>query len=167
MATSGLQCLLTAKNIRGIVTVKNIHDIIHPAEEFSSIMPPYLFMKWSMDIMRPMLIAPGGLRFLLILTDSFSKWVEAGAFIPVKYIDVETIIRQKIISRHGKPPEIVAKNGAQLISKKFRQFCFNNNVKLRMSTPRYPRGNGHAETTDKTIVNSIKNKLTVKKGTVG
>ena len=49
-------------------------------------------MKWSMDIMRPMPVAPDGLRFLLILIDYFSKWVEADAFILIKDIDVESFI---------------------------------------------------------------------------
>ena len=49
-------------------------------------------MKWSMDIVGPMPAALGGLRFLLILTDYFSKWVEACAFVLVKDVDVEAFI---------------------------------------------------------------------------
>ena len=49
-------------------------------------------MKWSMDIVGPMPSAPSGLRFLLILTDYFSKWVEAGAFVLIKDVDVTVFI---------------------------------------------------------------------------
>ena len=121
-------------------------------------------MKWSMDIVRPMPSAHGGLRFLLILTYYFSKWVEAGAFVLIKDVDVTAFIWKNIICQHETPHEIVTDNGSQFISKKFRTFCFCNNIELRMSTPRYPQGNGHAETTNKTIVDSIRKRLDAKKG---
>ena len=52
-------------------------------------------MNWSMDILGPMPATPGGLRFLLILTDYFLKWVEAGAFVLIKDIDVECLYLAK------------------------------------------------------------------------
>ena len=108
--------------------------------------------------------APGGLRFLLLLTDYFSKWVEAEAFPLIKYLDVQAFIWKNIICRHEVPREIIADNGAQFISKCFRHFCFNQGIELRMSTPRYPQGNDHAEAANKTIVNSLKKRLSAKKG---
>ena len=60
-----------------------------------------------MDIVGSMPAAPGGLRFLLIVTDYFSKWVEAGAFILVKDADVEAFIWKNIICRHETPHKIV------------------------------------------------------------
>ena len=139
-------------------------NIKRPAEELSSISAPYPFMKWSMDIVGPMPVAPGGLRFLLILTDYFSKWVETGAFVLIKDVDVTAFIWKNIICRHGTLHEIITDNGSQFISKKFRKFCFHNNIEVRMSTPRYPQGNGHAEATNKTIVDSIRKRLDAKKG---
>lgn len=63
-------------------------NIKQPAEALSTVSSPYIFMKWSMDIVGPMLTAPGGLKFLLVITDYFSKWIEAGAFSLIKDTDV-------------------------------------------------------------------------------
>ncbi|KAL1204396.1 hypothetical protein V5N11_034650 [Cardamine amara subsp. amara] len=56
--------------------------IIHqPAELMSSISASYPFMRWSMDIMGPMVPSEDNeLRFVLVLTDYFTKWIEAEAY---------------------------------------------------------------------------------------
>ena len=38
-------------------------------------------MKWSMDIVGPLHVSTRGVRFLLVLTDYFSKWVETAAIL--------------------------------------------------------------------------------------
>ncbi|KAL1209842.1 hypothetical protein V5N11_015673 [Cardamine amara subsp. amara] len=88
--------------------------IIHqPAELMSSISAPYPFMRWSMDIMGPMV--PSGhneLRFVLVLTDYFTKWIEAEAYSQITKEQVEKFIWQNVICRHGIPYEIVIDNGS-------------------------------------------------------
>ncbi|KAL1205491.1 Retrovirus-related Pol polyprotein from transposon TNT 1-94 [Cardamine amara subsp. amara] len=139
--------------------------IIHqPAELMSSISAPYPFMRWSMDIMGPMV--PSGdneLRFVLVLTDYFTKWIEAEAYSQITKEQVEKFIWQNIICRHGIPYEIVTDNGSQFISKSFRQFCELRNIRLTTSTPRYPQGNGQAEAANKTIISNLKKRLGSKK----
>nr|XP_033517591.1 uncharacterized protein LOC117281855 [Nicotiana tomentosiformis] len=55
----------------------NMH---RPAKLLHTVISPWPFMKWGMDIVGPLPQAKGKVRFLLVLTDYFSKWVEAGAF---------------------------------------------------------------------------------------
>ena len=120
-------------------------------------------MKYSMDIVGPFPRASGQRKFLLILTDYFTKWVEAEAFAEIKDSDVESFIWRNIICRFGLPQEIVADNGSQFISGNFRKFCLNWKIELSFSTPRYPQGNGQAEATNKTIVQNLKKKLKARK----
>ena len=56
--------------------------MIHqPTQKLSTISSPYPFMKWSMDVVGPLVPSgPAQLRFLLVLTDYFTKWIEAEAF---------------------------------------------------------------------------------------
>ncbi|XP_070042991.1 uncharacterized protein [Nicotiana tomentosiformis] len=53
----------------------NMH---RPAELLHSVISPWPFMKWGMDMVGHLPQAKGKVRFLFILTNYFSKWVEAG-----------------------------------------------------------------------------------------
>ncbi|XP_070037042.1 uncharacterized protein [Nicotiana tomentosiformis] len=44
-----------------------------PTELWHSVLSPWLFMKWRMDIVGPLLPTPGKVRFVLVLTDYFTK----------------------------------------------------------------------------------------------
>ncbi|KAJ9547104.1 hypothetical protein OSB04_019647 [Centaurea solstitialis] len=51
-----------------------------PSEPLHSVLIPWPFMRWGMDIVGKLPPAPGQKVFLLVLTDYFSKWIEAAAF---------------------------------------------------------------------------------------
>ncbi|KAI3684597.1 hypothetical protein L6452_33821 [Arctium lappa] len=72
-------------------------------------------------------------------------------------------LRQDAI-RFGIPSEITCDNGTQFISDRTRRFCEERNIKLVTSTPRYPQSNGLGESSNKTIINSIKKRLKAAKG---
>ena len=60
-------------------------NILHqPAEPLYPVASPWPFMKWGMDIVGKLPKAPGGKVFMLAMTDYFSKWVEAEAFVQVR-----------------------------------------------------------------------------------
>ncbi|KAK1554732.1 hypothetical protein Q3G72_016522 [Acer saccharum] len=107
--------------------------------------------------------APGGVVYMLVLTDYFTKWVEIGAYQQVRDIEVRDFIWKNIICRFGVPKEIVTDNGSQFISFDFKNFCDKYAIKLSFSTPRYPQANGQAESTNKTIVNTLKKRLEAEK----
>jgi len=134
-----------------------------PPEILRSITAPYPFMRWAMDIVGPM-PPSGSKRFMLVLTDYFTKWVEAQAYHKVKSRDVVAFIWKNIICRHGLPYEIVTDNGKQFVSLITRNFLAKWNIRMSNSTPRYPQGNGLAEATNKTIIAGIKKRLGPKKG---
>ncbi|XP_023638855.1 uncharacterized protein LOC111830605 [Capsella rubella] len=134
-----------------------------PPESLSPVTAPYPFMRWAMDITGPFPPCRTK-RFLLVLTDFFTKWVEAESFNQVKSGDVTGFIWKYIICRHGIPYEIVTDNGSQFTSYLTKRFFRKWHIKLSTSTPRYPKGNGQAEDTNKTILDGIKKRLGRKKG---
>ncbi|XP_020225196.1 uncharacterized protein LOC109807079 [Cajanus cajan] len=66
------------------------HATLHhsPAERLHSILSPWPFNKWGIDILGPFPIAVRQLKFLIVAVDYFSKWIEAE---PVATISVEKI----------------------------------------------------------------------------
>ncbi|KAG7594217.1 Retrotransposon gag domain [Arabidopsis thaliana x Arabidopsis arenosa] len=138
--------------------------LIHqPSEFLSSISALYPFMRWSMDIVGPMHRSTRGVQYLLVLTDYFSKWIEAEAYINIKDSVVKTFLWKHIICRYGVLYEIVTDNGPQFISNDFEDFCSSWGIKLSYSTPRYPQGNGQAEASNKTILGNLKKRLNARK----
>jgi len=109
-------------------------------------------MKWGMDIVGPLPTAPGKARFILFMTDYFSKWVEAQAFEKIREKEVINFIWEHIICRFGIPSEITCDNGRQFIGSKVIQFLEDNKIKRIMSMPYHPCANGQAESTNKTII---------------
>ena len=64
-----------------------------------------------MDIVGPLPSSPGKAKFILFMTDYFSKWVEAQAFEKVREKEVIDFIWDHIVCRFGIPAEIVCDNG--------------------------------------------------------
>ncbi|KAD6454283.1 hypothetical protein E3N88_08989 [Mikania micrantha] len=114
-------------------------NIIHqPAEPLHPIVSSWPFMKCGMDIVGKLPKAPGGKVFMLAMTDYFSKWIEAEAFVKV---------REK-----------------EFIGKRTTNFCESWGIKMITSSPVHPQANGQAESSNKIIINNLKKKLGSKKG---
>ncbi|KAJ9536552.1 hypothetical protein OSB04_un000251 [Centaurea solstitialis] len=59
--------------------------MIHrPSKPLHSVLVPWPFMRWGMYMVGKLPPAPGQKVYLLVLTDYFSKWIEAGAFSQVR-----------------------------------------------------------------------------------
>ncbi|KAK1550949.1 hypothetical protein Q3G72_027475 [Acer saccharum] len=134
-----------------------------PPGMLNSISAPWPFMKWGMNIVGKLPAAPEGVIYMLVLTDYFTKWVEIGAYQQVRDNEVRDFVWKNIICRFGVPREIVTDNGSQFISYDFKNFCDKYAIKLSFSTPRYPQANGQAESTNKTIVTTLKKRLETEK----
>ncbi|KAJ9552838.1 LOW QUALITY PROTEIN: hypothetical protein OSB04_016883 [Centaurea solstitialis] len=127
-----------------------------PSEPLHSVLISWPFMRWGMDIVGKLPHAPGQKVFLVVLTDYFSKWIEAAAFLKVRDKEVISFIQTNIIYRFGVPSEIMCDNGSQFISEKTRKFCDERGIQQITSTPRYPY--------NKVIINSIRKRLKDAKG---
>ncbi|XP_075082229.1 uncharacterized protein LOC142166791 [Nicotiana tabacum] len=68
-------------------------QLVHQAAELlHSVVSLWPFMKWGMDIVGPLPPGPGKVRFLLVLTDYFTKWVKASPYQKVRESKVVNFI---------------------------------------------------------------------------
>ncbi|XP_021864960.2 uncharacterized protein [Spinacia oleracea] len=79
------------------------HPIRRPAQKLTPITSPIPFYKWGMDLLGPYTTAPGGLRYVIVVVDYFTKWVEGEALKNTKAQDVRAFIWKNIITRFGSP----------------------------------------------------------------
>jgi len=86
--------------------------------------PKYPFEMLSIDVLGPYPeSALNKNRFIVVIQDVFSKWVEA---IPAKEVlgkDVVRILEREIVSRYGPPKIIVSDNGTAFKSKTMEKYC--------------------------------------------
>ncbi|CAA7029198.1 unnamed protein product [Microthlaspi erraticum] len=104
-----------------------------PTQALQAAIPAYPFMRWGMDIVGPM---PRSRQcaYLLVVTDYFTKWVEAKAYKNPTAHDVRNFVWQYIICRHGLPYEIVTDNGGQFVAALSENFARHGTS--RSLTPR-------------------------------
>ena len=91
----------------------------------------------------------------ILVTDYYSLWPELYQLKVAKTPQVIEVMKDAF-SRHGIPTELVSDNGSQYKSYKFKQFAKSWDFKHTTSSPRYPRSNGFAESSVKTMKAMVK-----------
>ena len=76
-----------------------------------------------MDIVGKLPAALGNVVFLLVVTDYFTKWIEAAAIAHIREVEVINFVWKNVVCRFGLPKDIICDNGSQFIGKGFRKFC--------------------------------------------
>ncbi|KAK8785283.1 hypothetical protein V5799_008352, partial [Amblyomma americanum] len=94
-------------------------------------------------------------RYLLIVTDAFSKWIEV---VPVTTPSADATIPclRTMFAAHGLPDVIVSDNGPAFVSASFREFLQRNGIKHVLTPPYHPASNGAAERAVQTIKAKLK-----------
>lgn len=93
----------------------------------------------------------------------YTKWIEA---IPTRQATDAVIIsflEANILSRFGCPSKLITDNAAAFKSKRMIEFCYKYNISLGHSTAYHPQGNGLAKSSNKSLVNIIKQLLEISK----
>lgn len=85
-----------------------------------------------------------GYRYVLIIVDHFTGWVEA---FPTKGIEVVT---REYLTRYSTPRMIINDNGQGFGSGAWSTYCEQNGIRLVRTTPVHPQGNGKTERANRT-----------------
>jgi transposase InsO family protein len=100
-----------------------------------------------------------GHRFVLVATDYFTKWTEAVALKSMTHREVIEFITEHIIHRFGIPQTLKADQRTSFMLKEVRAFAELYRIKLLNSSPYYAQANGQAESSNRTLINLIKKKI--------
>jgi transposase InsO family protein len=109
----------------------------------------------AIDIMGPFPVSDDGNKYVLVVVDSFSKWMEA---YPLENIEAKTVAEKLVlefVSRFGVPYQIKSDRGKQFDCALFREMCVLLDVDHKMSTPFHPQGNSRVERMVKVVGNLI------------
>ena len=113
------------------------------------------FEKVAWDIMGPLPETKRGNKYILVLTDLFTKWVEA---FPLKETSAETlagVLYTEFICRFGLPKYIHSDQGRNLCGKVMQSLCGLLGIQRTNTTAYHPQGNGQTERFNRTLESMI------------
>jgi transposase InsO family protein len=96
---------------------------------------------------------------VLVATDYFTKWTEAVALKNMTHKEVIEFTTEHIIHRFGIPQTLITDQGTYFMSKEVREFAELYKIKLLNSYPYYAQANGQDESSNRTLINLIKKKI--------
>ena len=109
------------------------------------------FEKLSWDITGPLPVTAAGHKYVLVITDMFSKWVEA---FPLQAIDSRTLANvfiDQIVCRYGILKSIHSDQGANLTSEIIQHMCAIFGMERTKTTAYHAQGNGLFERFNRTL----------------
>ncbi|GJW66070.1 reverse transcriptase domain-containing protein, partial [Tanacetum coccineum] len=118
----------------------------------------------GIDIAGPFPVAVGGLKFLIVAIDYFTKWIEAKAVATITGNQVKRFVWDNIVCRFGLPGEIVSDNGKQFCDNPFKDWCARLSITQRFASVKHPQTNGLVERANRSLGEGIKARLDRHKG---
>ena len=95
----------------------------------------------GIDIMGPFPITVKGKRFLLVIVDYFTRWVEMFPLRTTTSVDIADVLTNEIFTRYGLPKFILSDNGPQFVSNLFYSFCKTLGVQQKFTANYHPQCN--------------------------
>ena len=107
---------------------------------------------WGMDVIGPITPkASNGHRFIFVVIDYFTKWVEAASYASVTKSVVARFIKREIICRYGLPERIISDNGLNLNNDMVIEVCTRFKIKHHNLVPYRSKMNGMVEVANKNV----------------
>ncbi|KYQ88949.1 polyprotein [Tieghemostelium lacteum] len=110
----------------------------------------------GIDYVGPISVESNGNRYMLVITDYFSKWVEAFATVNADAITTAHILVKEIISRYGIPKKIVSDLGKVFLSDLIKDVNRLFMVEKLSTTPYHPQCDGLTERFNQIIIRLLK-----------
>ncbi|KAM2767237.1 hypothetical protein COP1_023059 [Malus domestica] len=100
------------------------------------------FAQWGLDLINPIRVGKGKVRYAIVAVDYFIKWAEVEPLATITEAKIEDFVWKNILCRFDIHNAIVTDNGRQFDNNKFRMFYFKFNINLCFASPAYPQSNG-------------------------
>jgi hypothetical protein len=92
----------------------------------------------------PFMLAPGGFRWVYIIINKFSTWIEYKPLVSGTAKKAAELL-DEIIHRFGLPNSIITDLWSTFIGNNFSNFCDDRSIVVKYVSMAHPRANGQAE----------------------
>ena len=146
-----------------------IHDYIHHCDTCQRIKrdthahPPPLtplptdgrFERWHMDFLK-LHKTKDGYQYVLVIVDSFTKWIEAFPMKTQESTEVATCLFENVFTRFGCPKYLVSDRGRSFMNNLITALCELFDIKQFLTSSYHPQSNSQVERTNSTIIQCLR-----------
>jgi hypothetical protein len=106
----------------------------------------------------PFKLAPGNFKFVFVLIDKFSKWIEYMPLVKASFKKAVEFLDQ-VIHCFGIPNNIITDLGTQFTGNTFWDFCDERSIIVKYVSVAHPRANGQVERANGMILDALKKRM--------
>ena len=115
----------------------------------------YPMERIATDILGELPITESGNKYILVVSDYYTKWVESFPMPNMEASTVAEIIVKEVVTRFGVPNSIHSDQGAQFESELFQEMCALLQINKTRSTPYHPQSDGMGERFNATLASML------------
>ena len=104
-------------------------------------------------------LSPEGLKYALVMVDSFTRFVELAPIANKDSKTVATAVITSWICRHGTPDNFHSDLGSEFTNDLFKTLCNDLQIKNIYTTAGHPAGNGKVERVNRTVIQFLRKYL--------
>ena len=112
--------------------------------------------RLAVDILGPLPLTARGNKFVFVVTDHFSKWVEIFAVPDQTAETCAEVLLNEVIARYSCPYEILSDQGRNFEGRVFADLCRMLEVRKKRTSPANPQCNGLTERFNRTLLRMVK-----------
>ena len=104
-----------------------------------------------MDVLGPLPMTARGNQYILVMSDHFTKWVEA---VPMPNQRAETVAKafvDEVVTRHGVPTKLLTDQGRNFEADRMKQVLSLLGVQKLRTSPYLPQTDGQVERMNRTL----------------
>jgi len=119
-----------------------------PLTVFPATMP---FQDISVDLYGPLARTAAGHRFILVITDRFTKLVRALPMDGTTAVDCASAVLDYWVAAYGPPDRLLSDGGPQFTSHFWGRVCNLLSIEPKVTSPSHPQTNGQTKRFNRTI----------------
>ena len=113
----------------------------------------------AIDILGPLPETSRKNKFILVVSDYFTKWTESYPIPNQEAITVAEKLVSEFICRFGVPRQLHSDQGTNFESKVFAEVCKMLDIEKTRTTPLHPQSDGQVERFIKTLIEMLRGKI--------